>query len=729
MRNLGTLFTEENAKTEQSRLFHLISVELFDGSTTGTSGIDRHLITVANPGDLSVGMGVTVTFNGVPVVVITATITAINGSVVTLDTPVGLSSAPYTLNYIALLNIVDSNYDITYNGVTYQSFPVRFGEMTVSSDGTIDKATLSVANVSREITYYVEMYNGLSNRKVTVKTVYEKFLDNNYYLKRDAGKYDSHAFYIKGDTVVFDQDGGSYTCILEGTNPMVVEADSGVPVTFTRSTIAYNPDGSQVTTSTPRYGAGKWAGNAIQIEEGTTNLLPVNAATVETDLTGFGFNLCTGTRDTSLHWQGSACVKTVATSTGGGNGPYVYGIAVTAGQTYTFSCYVRNGSTRSIYPAIEWKTGSGNNGTTTGTATVLPGNVWTRISVTGTAPAGTVTATVTCYTGSTGAVGDTFWTDGFQLEQKPYPTSFITGSRAAEVLSIPANVCGPLSGSLQCWVYLTSVAGSSNNIIATNGSYGADGFYLWVTGSTLQFIIGNGTIGVYMSHPTLMTTGWHHIAVSWSPSGAVLYRDGVPFTSAVFACVPNIGGTLKVGSDGFGRQLNGYLDDLCIFSEVLTPAQVLSSYQSGTYPVTSKLGTYAFRFENSPVLNKGTINPAAFIPASPEDELVSYCPNPAKDSSACIEDAFVIDSYSYDENVCGFTLDPAVNLSVKLPRRKFYPNSCQWKYRDAHTCKYTGPDPVGQTGCSKTLSACKSRGNQARYGAFPGINGNRRVWF
>lgn len=89
-----------------------------------------------------------------------------------------------------VLNIVDSNYDVKFNGVTYFRFPVKYNGASVSSDGSIDKATIVIANVSREIMYYVEKYDGLKGQRLKIKTVYKNALDQLYEMD-DQGNFPS----------------------------------------------------------------------------------------------------------------------------------------------------------------------------------------------------------------------------------------------------------------------------------------------------------------------------------------------------------------------------------------------------------------------------------------------------------------------------------------------------------------------------------------------------------
>jgi lambda family phage minor tail protein L len=76
-----------------------------------------------------------------------------------------------------LNKLVDSNYNVNFGGETYLRFPLSFSGSTVHSDGTLDKPSITIANVSREIMQLVEDENGLRGRKISVKTVSARFLD------------------------------------------------------------------------------------------------------------------------------------------------------------------------------------------------------------------------------------------------------------------------------------------------------------------------------------------------------------------------------------------------------------------------------------------------------------------------------------------------------------------------------------------------------------------------
>lgn len=173
-RNLGALFQEESQALQQSQLFHLIEVELLTlalgTASAGATVISVDTVTEAHEGQY-------VKLDGIDGM---RQIITVDGGLTTIELDeaidVDVASTPIRL----FLPMVESNYPVTFDGINYVEFPVQFSDISVNSDSTLDKASMSVANVSREIMYYVEKYDGLRNRTVTVKTVFQRFLDNLY---------------------------------------------------------------------------------------------------------------------------------------------------------------------------------------------------------------------------------------------------------------------------------------------------------------------------------------------------------------------------------------------------------------------------------------------------------------------------------------------------------------------------------------------------------------------
>ena len=93
------------------------------------------------------------------------------------------------------------------------------------------------------------------------------------------------------------------------------------------------------------------------------------------------------------------------------------------------------------------------------------------------------------------------------------------------------------------------------------------------------------------------------------------------------------------------------------------------------------------------------------------------------DETAQLTDKFTIDACTINASVCDFSCSPVFDvMDVMLPSRRFLRDSCAWGYKDT-SCAYAGEEPAGKTTCGKTLEECKLRGNQARFGGFPGVPG------
>lgn len=104
------------------------------------------------------------------------------------------------------------------------------------------------------------------------------------------------------------------------------------------------------------------------------------------------------------------------------------------------------------------------------------------------------------------------------------------------------------------------------------------------------------------------------------------------------------------------------------------------------------------------------------------DGTLTIEPNAGKDAAANIRDEYIIDSYSANESTVSFQLNAVIDFTIKVPRRRFTPYSCYWRYKDADTCGYAGTLPS----CDKSVTDCEAHGNSARYGGFPGIPNNVR---
>ena len=148
-------------------------------------------------------------------------------------------------------------------------------------------------------------------------------------------------------------------------------------------------------------------------------------------------NIAIPTRVTTDSFIGIASLNMTTTNAGNAAGSNIrttanatYRVACVPGDTFRFSCYVKNTvGTRNLAVQLEWFV----NATTTtvisrtlGSDAVNPTG-WTRVSVTGTAPATTTHMGVSIRFRSNGAIGDTALIDGALLETGSTLGSYFDG--------------------------------------------------------------------------------------------------------------------------------------------------------------------------------------------------------------------------------------------------------------------------------------------------------------
>jgi lambda family phage minor tail protein L len=81
------------------------------------------------------------------------------------------------------LNYAEYQTAVTYDGVTYDPFPITFDGIKENNQGQIDSVSVKVGNISRLIQGYLETYD-LRGKKVTIITVWASQLgDSNANIK------------------------------------------------------------------------------------------------------------------------------------------------------------------------------------------------------------------------------------------------------------------------------------------------------------------------------------------------------------------------------------------------------------------------------------------------------------------------------------------------------------------------------------------------------------------
>ena len=348
--------------------------------------------------------------------------------------------------------------------------------------------------------------------------------------------------------------------------------------TFTRNSEAYSSDGTKFTVNTPVIETGKF-GKAIRIEEATTNLLtnPLLETTTGWSSSNSGAISVESVIPAGAPNNVSGIIKCLTVGT---NSCFInQSVNLSVSTTYTFSVdvYVPSSvaagkATLSVWNNVTGTGWVGVSGASNGT--IVERDMWVRKFITFTTTSNASYPTYVLGVGiGSGVIGNFLYATRAQLEQKSYNTTFCVGSRVADSISIPASYCNSTACTVEAWINLDIIGTGIYHLIATNGSYGADGFYLWVSGSTLQVIVGNGTTGININHPTAVTTGWHKVAVTLTPTSVQLWLDGVSNTATTNTYTPSFSGTLYIGQAN-ARWINGLIDDFRISRIVRTNAEL-----------------------------------------------------------------------------------------------------------------------------------------------------------
>lgn len=324
--------------------------------------------------------------------------------------------------------------------------------------------------------------------------------------------------------------------------------------------------------------ADKWiyaANRALQIEEGTTNL--VSNGSFENDLTSwYARDSAVLSIDTVNKIFGNKSAKVITNSLTATQGIY-QNVNVTANTTYTFSTFVKGtGKLRVYLYNIATQTSQNSYITLDGT--------WQRVSVTNTI---TNSTTVTVGIVTDGAQTITYYVDGAQLEQKAYATSFTDSTRQPESLTIPATVLNVNQGTIEFytnitdmtkrqnsgWNGLISIAGTNNGLIMLSHSPSAPGFRFYIT--------PDGVTASYIDIPdSNIPNGWHQFAFKWSATEAKIFVDGQLMGIITNPKLPTAFTTITLGVGFANNFCNTVYDDLRISSIARSDSEIAASYTS-----------------------------------------------------------------------------------------------------------------------------------------------------
>jgi prepilin-type N-terminal cleavage/methylation domain-containing protein len=210
-------------------------------------------------------------------------------------------------------------------------------------------------------------------------------------------------------------------------------------VTVTNSNSSYKLTDTATTPVT-----GGCPGDGVGGVAAITNLNPNPSAETDGSLWG-GFSNAGNTTlsvSTSGGFAGQNFMHlSVTTGTNGGGGIYAYNIPVTAGVVYTGSAYARMNSTKTVNLGLEWHSPSSGLGVSYGPNISIGPSGWTRLSSTGTAPAGATSVTLIMYTsgGSGLNAGDTLDIDAAMTTAGSTLYNYADGNSPSWIWNSTAN--------------------------------------------------------------------------------------------------------------------------------------------------------------------------------------------------------------------------------------------------------------------------------------------------
>jgi hypothetical protein len=355
-------------------------------------------------------------------------------------------------------------------------------------------------------------------------------------------------------------------------------------------------------------------GKALQVAEATTNL--VTNPSFETNTTGWsGAGGVTITRITTDGLYGSCCMS-VAGSAG-----YAYQstpiTGLSAGQTYTVSAWTKKPANTGVVSLRLWYTDGAwaDKGSLTLNLPTAAVTEWTRFVLTGVAPAGTTqcAAAIEWTTGAGSSI--TLYVDAVQVEQKAYATPYCDGS-----LGSGHTWSGTAHASTSSRAVASLSYPTSSNFLATVGTFSAWTKLAVASSASVgrllacapwQFYFEDDHVRLYdgaFSAPTVAlgwgAETWHHVVVTWEPSLALVYVDGILYDSWAHTLVALTGTSIFAGSaDATTGQLNGLIDDLLILPRALSATEVKALYDCG---MPASPGAVSTRDEWQPAVRYST---------------------------------------------------------------------------------------------------------------------------
>jgi hypothetical protein len=203
----------------------------------------------------------------------------------------------------------------------------------------------------------------------------------------------------------------------------------------------------------------------------------------------------------------------------------------------------------------------------------LPGNIASNLGTAGPAYDG--------YYGTTISMGES----GAIVGDSDTAVSFGTGSGYIDVPYGPAESI-PAPFTVETWL---NAEGSTATACAVSaGQFGSPRagwlIYNFGTGWSFRLYNENGTATSLSLLGGTIDSNWHHVVGVFDGTNGYLYQDGVLVAgpTAATGYVPNPNVDLSIGARSDGSfEFNGEIDEVAIYTNALSAAQVSADYQNG----------------------------------------------------------------------------------------------------------------------------------------------------
>jgi len=289
------------------------------------------------------------------------------------------------------------------------------------------------------------------------------------------------------------------------------------PAQFTRASEAYKSDGTLVASGQPRY-----EGAGVRIEQGTTNLVPLDKQKFEGWTAISGATVTLAQNQAVPEW-GAVDATRVQTSGGTGVGKYYVAVTREDGAYYSNSVWVKNTGDKTVRVTTNVSAKSD---------TVLPGESRrVKLENVGGTDVGALQIQFQALNAAD-SLDFVAWRP--QAETKTLCTSFTDGTRSSESLSVPVPFTPQQGGEISFRVDINDackrqVAGEYPALLWMTKADGALGFTIAHSPTSAIFYIEIRDDANAVSYKgfadTLIPNGTRELKIKQTPTAVILYCD------------------------------------------------------------------------------------------------------------------------------------------------------------------------------------------------------------